>query len=243
MPVIPCLLVPTRILLCRAYLFLPVPTRSYPCLVMPTRAYRALSCRAYPCLSVPTHVVPCVSVSYRACSCLFVSCLHVSCLVVCRARVVPCFVSWCAVLGPLNRACRVVSKMKKISHATFKNTTRDTCCVGTDRHAYRAVSLSCRFVSCHALTHEHDFITLGGTSQTSSQLLGSSMPNISVIPTPQQMKWWQKNDELVVTKSVPIHEQMTAQSVTLPANSPFGKAPTVPSQVLVPSLPLSLSGV
>jgi hypothetical protein len=34
---------------------------------------------------------------------------------------------------------------------------------------------------------------------------------------------------------------MTAQSVTPPADSPFGKAPTVPSQVLVPSLSLSLS--
>jgi hypothetical protein len=47
--------------------------------------------------------------------------------------------------------CRAVLKIKKISHATFKNTTLDTC---------RAVSLSCCFVSCCALTREHDFRTL-----------------------------------------------------------------------------------
>jgi hypothetical protein len=133
-----------------AYPYLPVPICALSCLPVPT----------VPCRVVPTRVVSCVSVPYRACSCLFISCLHVSCLVVCRARVVPCFVSWRAVLGPLNRVCRAVSKMKKISHATFKNTTRDTCHAGTDRHACRAVSLSCRFVSCRALTRGHDFITL-----------------------------------------------------------------------------------
>jgi hypothetical protein len=136
MPVIPCLLVPTRVLSCRAYSCLPVPTCSYLCLVMPTRAYRALSCRAYPCLPVSCRACPCLSMSYRACSCLFVSCLYVSCLVMCRACVVPCFVSGRVVLGPLNRACRAVSKMKKISHATFKNTTCVVPCLDTRTRFY-----------------------------------------------------------------------------------------------------------
>jgi hypothetical protein len=183
-----CLLVPTRsypCLSCRAYLCLPVPTRALsclpvptvpcyaypclPCLVMPTRAYRALSCRAYLCLSAPTRVVSCVSVPYRAIPCVFVPIRvvssHVSCRILCHD--VLCWdlltvrvVSWHVLLGPLNRACRVMSKMKKISHATFKNTTRDMCRAGMDRHACHAVSLSCHFVSCCVLTRIHDFITL-----------------------------------------------------------------------------------
>jgi hypothetical protein len=64
------------------------------------------------------------------------------------------------VLGPLNRMCRAVLKIKKISYATFKNATLDTCRADTDRHACRAVSLSYCFVSCRALTREHDFRTL-----------------------------------------------------------------------------------
>jgi hypothetical protein len=131
---------------------------------MPTRAYRVVPIRAYPYLPVPTRALSCLPVPTVPCRVVptrVVSCLHVSCLGVCRARVVPCFVSWRAVLGPLNRACRAVSKIKiKISHVTFKNTTRDTYRAGTDRHVCRAVSLSCHFVSCRALSREHDFITL-----------------------------------------------------------------------------------
>jgi hypothetical protein len=154
MPVISCLSVPCRAYLCLTVPCLSVPIRSYSCLPVPCHAYTCLPClvmsrlppylsvpnRVVSCMSVPTHVVPCVFVPTRA--------------------VLTRVMSSRVVLGPLNRACRAVSKMKKPNHVMFKNTTRDTYRAGTDRHACCAVSLSCRFMSWCALTREYDFRSL-----------------------------------------------------------------------------------
>jgi hypothetical protein len=131
--IIPCLIVLSRVYPCRAYSCLPVPTCALLFLLVPTCA---LSCCAYPYRVMRICAYSCRVVSSRAC-------------------VVSCFMSWRAVLGPLNCACRAVSKIKKpvtpclrTRHVTHVVPAR----IGTCVVLYRSRAILCRAVSCHTNT-------------------------------------------------------------------------------------------